>query len=232
MFEGDYGVPQGKDLKTRIITEDAWRENIDNREIVVWGVGRDAPLAAREIEKMLDNGSGVSFFVSRDWETQNEFLGKKVLGKNALNREKHFVVIGTTQYEREVVDELKQQGYSECRDFVQWEVLVHYRFSHQRSDITSSESNYHSCDFIDNSVLVFHGFNDYIKVAMCCEPLPEPSFLLCTTGEDTINKYMQMRNRVFTEGLSLVNDRTYTKGCVECAEYRKGSLKTDSQSRK
>ncbi|MCL2204071.1 MAG: class I SAM-dependent methyltransferase [Defluviitaleaceae bacterium] len=91
-----------------------WIKLIKSRVIVVWGCGYDAPHIVSEIEK---KGS-VDFFVSRDWHTQAEYMGKEVFNKEILDKRKHFIVVGTMQYAHEVSCELLQLGFVEDVDFI------------------------------------------------------------------------------------------------------------------
>jgi len=92
-----------------------WQDLVDDREIVIYGTGINASHAAKEVEIFFFGG--VSFFISRDWLETPMFMGKNVYGKEVLNKFKHYVLIGTSQYYNEVKNELIQIGFEENKDF-------------------------------------------------------------------------------------------------------------------
>jgi len=91
-----------------------FHEYVNGREIVVYGTGKDALNIVDDISSF---GMEVSFFISRDWHKKPEFIGKKVYGKDVLNKEKHYVVIGTTAFAWEISLDLNSDGFRNPNDY-------------------------------------------------------------------------------------------------------------------
>ncbi len=97
-----------------MIMPDDWAAKANGRKIAVWGTGRDAPQTITEI---YEAGHEVGFFVSRDWIINPCYVGKKVFGKDILDRENHYVVIGTTLFYEAIRESLLEAGFKEGLDF-------------------------------------------------------------------------------------------------------------------
>ncbi|MDR2572123.1 MAG: polysaccharide pyruvyl transferase family protein [Oscillospiraceae bacterium] len=103
-----------------------WENNINNRTVVVWGTGMDAPATVSLIYPV-----EIDFFVSRDWREKSEFMDKEVFGKDCLNKQKHFVVIGSTSCSSEIAAELLEIGFTKNEDFAfvlpRYSILINYK---------------------------------------------------------------------------------------------------------
>jgi len=102
-----------------------WNNNINGREVVIWGIGEAVPEVISELHSY--GISNINFFISRDWHTTSKFMGRDVYGKQTLNKEKHFVVIGSLRYSDDIKEELLQLDFSEDMDFA-----IYYKTKYEK----------------------------------------------------------------------------------------------------
>jgi hypothetical protein len=76
---------------------------------VVWGTGNDA----KAIFQHYPSFEKIEFFISKDFQRNTSFFGKPVYGKEALIKGKHFIVIATSLFYKEVLKELNELEFSE-----------------------------------------------------------------------------------------------------------------------
>jgi len=83
---------------------------------------------------------------------------------------------------------------------------------------------HYGCPNIHNFTLNFERRVDAggKSVLLCCEPaVPDPPAVpLGETGEETIQSFRQMRERMLLEGMMPSEERTFTGGCLKCPSYR------------
>ena len=91
-----------------------WNELVNGREIVVYGTGENAYSAVKQINT---EGGEVSFFISRDWQKKPVFMDKSVYGKEVLDKSKHYVIIGSFWFMKQISNELIHLGFEENADF-------------------------------------------------------------------------------------------------------------------
>ncbi len=84
------------------------------RELVVWGTGYDACVSSPHINRYAD----IAFYVSRDWQSVTQFLGRSVCSKEKLSPELHYVLIVTTRFSPQVQAELEELGFQSMYDYV------------------------------------------------------------------------------------------------------------------
>jgi len=100
------------------------KDAVGKREIVQWGIGDFAPYCLELLHRhILEESSDVAFFVSRDYKITPFYQGKCVHNKDVLDRDKHFVIIGTLYYSDEIANELVCLGFIENLDFFKYQLL-------------------------------------------------------------------------------------------------------------
>lgn len=83
---------------------------------------------------------------------------------------------------------------------------------------------YWGCNPIAKSILMFNGCRSWDEfVGFCCEELPNespPYIPLATTGKQTIDNFITMREKVIAESEMSKEERKYSRGCLLCPKYR------------
>ena len=95
-----------------------------------------------------------------------------------------------------------------------------------------SKKKYYSCPMINGFFLQFDGRvdMDHKVVGMCYEDLRGvdiPAVALGKTGKETIEKIIQLRAGVISEGEPSITERVLAKGCEKCGYYKLDRWKND-----
>jgi aminocyclitol acetyltransferase len=114
-----------------------------DREIVIWGTGRDV----RVSDHMRSFRPSPSFYVSKEYKELRSFNGLPVKSKEVLRPEKHYVLIGSSLYSEGIAaEELCQSGFKEGVDFYNcMAVVLPYRIkAGSHLDIPLGRNTYYS----------------------------------------------------------------------------------------
>lgn len=84
---------------------------------------------------------------------------------------------------------------------------------------------YYSCNMINSFFLNFNGRLSGELMAFCCEGIDDkPCMALSETGEETVKRFVALRDNVIEESKNFAagftGNRKYTTGCVKCANYQ------------
>lgn len=87
--------------------------DIQGREVVVWGASRGGEIAGKVLENM---GVEVSFFVDSKYSEKKMFLGLPVKSLSELSVSRHYVVIAIMSFIYELEEKIETMGYTH-KDF-------------------------------------------------------------------------------------------------------------------
>ena len=95
----------------------------------------------------------------------------------------------------------------------------------------STDTGYFSCALLNALAVNFNGRIDTgeKRVRSCCEPVEDvPAVGFGETGKETIESFIQLRNNVISESALPASGRTFSNGCVKCANYQQKNWQNDN----
>jgi len=97
-------------------------------------------------------------------------------------------------------------------------------------EYAAKKTMYYSCQFINDFFMVFNSRVDNGEncLTICCESIEDfPAEALGKTGKETVEHFIEMRSRLISEGKTSNTPRVFSKGCVNCSNYRFDEWKHD-----
>jgi aminocyclitol acetyltransferase len=88
---------------------------VRGRQIVIWGAGE----TGYNVERYLINlkGGGAVCFADKKFLSASEYCGKPVISLELLDKDKHYVYVGSTLHKKEIEDTLIKMGFEAVVDF-------------------------------------------------------------------------------------------------------------------